>query len=209
MRRSVRFLSIGAAAGSAAVAICALSHSTGGGVPSAIASSGVAATRGDATGVERDTIRGSLPALAQVGAGVEHDLDRTSTGRAASKPGAASDVESDELANGDRQARELARRCDARILAEAVDATWSRAKNEQFTAFFARQALTGTTVKAVDCRTTMCRIDLAHNSAEARVRFIQSFDNLAGPTGMVFAHIEIADDLDIEVYVTRDGTGLP
>ena len=61
----------------------------------------------------------------------------------------------------------------------------------------------------MDCWTTMCRIELTHRSNEDRARFIQSFSDLAGPTGMVFAHIETTDDLDVEVYVTRDGVGLP
>lgn len=69
--------------------------------------------------------------------------------------------------------------------------------------------LAGTKLGVVDCRTTMCRIELAHRSNEDRARFIQSFSDLAGPSGMVFAHIETADDLAVEVYVTRDGVGLP
>ncbi|HEX3760951.1 MAG TPA: hypothetical protein VHW23_19790 [Kofleriaceae bacterium] len=121
----------------------------------------------------------------------------------------AARIEAEDPTAPDREATAMATRCDAKVASEPVDKEWSREKNTQFVAFFARAPLAGTRVRAVDCRTTMCRIQLAHATVGDRGRFIQSFSDLAGPTGTVFAHIETEDDLDVEVYVTRDGVGLP
>lgn len=115
----------------------------------------------------------------------------------------------DPAAAGDREARELASRSDAKLAGERVDPEWSHMMNERIGAFFARPSLGSAKLEAVDCRTTMCRLELSHRSVEDRKRFIQSFSDLAGATGIVFAHIESPGDLDIVVYVTRDGVELP
>ena len=159
-------------------------------------------------------MQGTLQRLARTQANLQRELDREAAKRAeaeAEREAAAEArrVESDDPGAGDREASALASRCDEAITGQAIDPAWSRAKNEQFEAFFARAPLVGTKIKTMDCRTTMCRIDLAHRSKEDRTRFIQSFSDLAGPRGMVFAHIETDDDLEIAVYVTREGVGLP
>jgi hypothetical protein len=123
--------------------------------------------------------------------------------------GTAAVVEPDDVSAGDREASDLAVRCDAKLLDEPVDTEWSQEKNEQFHAFFARASLAGTKLRTMDCRTTMCRIEIAHHDNEDRQRFIASFSDLAGPRGVVFAHIESSNDLDVVVYVTRDGESLP
>jgi hypothetical protein len=161
-----------------------------------------------------NAVHGTVQQLAQTSASLAHDLDRAAAERAAAEAAReqaaeAARVEAEDPAAPDREAAVMASRCDAAISGESVDQDWSRVKHEQFGAFFARPALAGTKVKAVDCRTTMCRIELVLRSTADRTRFVQEFSDLAGPTGMAFAHIETANDLEIAVYVTRDGVGLP
>jgi hypothetical protein len=177
-------------------------------------SSDAAEPGGGALRAEVTAMRGAVQQLGRTNASLQRDLDRAAAERAAADAAreAAAEtarVEAEDPTAADREASEMASRSDAKLLSEPVDKEWSREKHEQLAAFFARPPLTGTKLKAVDCRTTMCRVQLAHASNADRGRFIQSFSDLAGPTGMVFAHIETADDLEVEVYVTRDGVALP
>jgi hypothetical protein len=161
-----------------------------------------------------NAVHGTVQRLARTSASLQHDLDRASAERATAETAReqlaeATRIESEDPTAPDREAAGLASRCDTTISGESVDADWSRVKSDQFGAFFARPALAGTKVKTVDCRTTMCRVELVLRSNADRTRLLQDFSDLAGPTGMAFAHIETANDLEIAVYVTRDGVGLP
>jgi hypothetical protein len=224
MKRRVHLVIFGAAIAVAAVAaitVPALSNTPIGQEPSDKVSRGATQShdRGTDPGgavlrSELNAVQGTVQQLARTQANLQRELDRSAEQRAATEAGPAAAAESagvepDDPTAPDREASKLASRCDEAIIGQPVDPEWSRAKNERFGAFFARPPLSGTRLKSVDCRTTMCRIDLTHRSKEDRTRFIQSFSDLAGPTGMVFAHIETADDLDIAVYVTRDGVALP
>jgi len=219
MGRRAHFLIFGTLA-AAVASVYALSGDAREDGPSASAppgkarSPGAAEPGGGALRAEVSAMRGAVQQLGRTNASLQRDLDRAAAERAAADAAreAASEtarVEAEDPTAPDREASEMASRSDAKLRGEPVDKGWSREKHEQIAAFFARPPLTGTKLEAVDCRTTMCRVQLAHASNDDRKRFIQSFSDLAGPTGMVFAHIEAADDLEIEVYVTRDGVALP
>lgn len=221
MQRRAHVLIFGAVAAVTAVTVYALSGDDLGEGPSARASPGkprasdlAAEPGGSALRAELNTVRGTVQQLARTQANLQLELERAAAERGGAdavreQAADGTRVESEDPTAADREASELALRCDAKILSEPVDSEWSRAKSEQVGAFLARPPLAGTKLKAVDCRTTMCRIELSHRSNEDRSRFIQSFSDLAGPRGMIFAHIETANDLDIVVYVTRDGVGFP
>lgn len=218
MRRRGHFLILGAVAATTVAAVRALSGGADGAIAGAShdapPSSRAAEAPDTALRAQLDTMRGTMLQLERAHASLQRDVDRSAADRAAADAArqAADDaarIEAEDPTAPDREATAMATRCDAKVASEPVDKEWSREKNTQFVAFFARAPLAGTRVRAVDCRTTMCRIQLAHASVGDRGRFIQSFSDLAGPTGMVFAHIETEDDLDVEVYVTRDGVGLP
>lgn len=223
MARSAHFLIFGAVVAVVAVTavtVYALSDDAMGGEPASASPGGApgpdlaAASGGAALRAEIAAVHGTVQQLARTQERMRRELDgaaaeRTAADAARRAAAEATAVESEDPTAADREATELALRCDTKIKDEPVDREWSRTKNEQFGAFFARAPLTGTKLKAVDCRTTMCRVELVHRSSEDRARFIQSFSDLAGPRGTVFAHIETADDLDIVVYVTRDGIELP
>jgi hypothetical protein len=220
MARKANFLIFGTVVSVAAVAVYTLSGDAPGEQPS-VEGSPAGRARGGATERSDAALRAELNALQRTvqqlsrsSAGLRQDVDVAITTRDASEEAqaqaaAAARLASEDPSAGDREAAELASRCDAKISSEPVDPEWSRAKSNEFDVFFARAPLVGTKLKAADCRTTMCRIDIAHNSSDDRARFIQSFSDLAGPTGMVFAQIEAPNDLDVVVYVTRDGIDLP
>lgn len=218
MRRRGQFLILGAVAATSVAAVRALSGGADGAAVGAShsepAPSGAAESADTALRAQLDTMRGTVRQLERAQASLLRDVDRNAADRAAAEAARqaadeAARIEAEDPTAADREATAMATRCDARVAAEPVDNAWSREKNTQFATFFARAPLAGTRVRSVDCRTTMCRIQLAHATVGDRGRFIQSFSDLAGPTGMVFAHIETEDDLDVEVYVTRDGVGLP
>jgi hypothetical protein len=214
MGRTGHFLLFGAAIATSAVAVYALSGDAHGGGVSTRSPEGKIDPGAAALRAELNAVHGTVRQLAQTQADLQRELDRSAAERpvadsARDDAAPAARVGLDDPAAADRAASALASRCDETLSGQQIDTAWSRTKTEQFGAFFARPPLAGTKMKAVDCRTTMCRIELSHRSREDRASFIQHISDLAGPTGVVFAHIEKDDDLDIVVYVTRDGVGLP
>ncbi|MEO7731672.1 MAG: hypothetical protein ABIY55_11910 [Kofleriaceae bacterium] len=219
MGRKVRFVIFGAAASVVAVAIHALPGEALGGRPVAESSRPARVLElgaGDRSALqtEMSSMQATLRQLTRAQGALQRDLDRVTAERAAAEAARAATAEAARLeledpAAADRAATELSERCDAKVQAEPIDPEWRRSRNEEIGAFFARGPIAGTQLKAIDCRTTLCRIEVSHHTVEDRERFIQSFSDLAGPKGTVFAHIETADDLDVVVYATRDGVELP
>lgn len=106
-------------------------------------------------------------------------------------------------------AQQVAQGLDEHLITEPVDAQWSASMQTRFDELFAAEALAGSHVGAVDCRTTLCRLDVSFDDPSRRVALVNQVSDLLEPNAQGFAHIEDDGDLEIQIYLSRQGTGLP
>ncbi len=64
---------------------------------------------------------------------------------------------------------------------------------------------------SVDCRTTLCAVDLSFDDVERRDSFFRQLAaSNAGPFAQAFYFVaDGPDDTSVDVYVAREGRGLP
>jgi hypothetical protein len=145
---------------------------------------------------ETDALRRQLANLGQqvqelraTGTGANHlgDTDAAPPSEPTPEPTLADELE---------QLRADARTLDERVASESVDAEWSSAAASRVRDFFLRTDMRGSRVLGVDCRTSLCRVAVEHQSARDRSRFLEVY--VDGPT-----------DLRIEIYLSRSGPVLP
>jgi hypothetical protein len=108
-----------------------------------------------------------------------------------------------------QQAQAVADGFDEHIVEQAVDAEWAAAMDVRFAAVFAAERLAGSRLGAVDCRSTLCRLEVSFDRQGDRDTLIEQASDLLEPDAQGFAHIEDGDDLEIQVYLSRQGTSLP
>lgn len=106
------------------------------------------------------------------------------------------------------QARATAQALDARYASEGVDAEWSRktvrALAESIAAQDARAHLA-----RVECATTLCRVVVDHDSAQAQSDLAAAVSGLdAFRSGVIFDYAEDAAAPRTTMYVLREGTDL-
>ncbi|WP_437679082.1 hypothetical protein [Sorangium sp. So ce131] len=107
------------------------------------------------------------------------------------------------------QDAEAAATLDAAVRSEGVDRDWSSAMESRIGKFFNTDKATGSSARRVDCRSTLCRVEIAHESIGAREHFVERMPYMISPRSMIFAYIEDEDDREIVVYITREGHPLP
>ncbi len=100
---------------------------------------------------------------------------------------------------------------DSQMAVQAIDTTCSGVAEDQIRDFFATDSAQGSSLQTVECRTTLCRIRVIHDSEEAKDQFIAEFPNaLPWETE---AYIENNDEQDGKistvVYLSREGHSLP
>lgn len=84
----------------------------------------------------------------------------------------------------------LASEKDVALAREDVDESWASTVHDDLAQFFDGLALPGSEVAAITCRTSMCRVDIAHSDEDAAGEFVQTFRppeiaSLSGETLMV------------------------
>jgi hypothetical protein len=55
----------------------------------------------------------------------------------------------------------------------------------------------------------MCRVEVAHESLDAKQRFVDTMPAMLPARSQAFVHIEGEDDMEIEIYVLREGESFP
>jgi hypothetical protein len=102
-----------------------------------------------------------------------------------------------------------ATRLDETLKRESVDATWSRAMDARAGEFFASSMASGSTLHRMECKTTLCRLEVSNETIDARERFGKHFSTMIPPSGAAFVHIEDSTSLNITVYIASDQSSLP
>jgi hypothetical protein len=111
--------------------------------------------------------------------------------------------------DGQEHARAVAESLEQDLVDQPADAEWAATMDERFGAFFGAQQLAGSRLGAVDCRSTLCRLEVSFTASGDREALIDQVSSLLEPNAQGFAHIEDDDDLEIEVYLSRQDTTLP
>lgn len=111
--------------------------------------------------------------------------------------------------DGNEHAREVAESFEQSLVEQPVDPEWAEGMQARFDQFFGAEQMAGSRVGAVDCRSTLCRLDVSFDEPSGRDALIDRVSGLLEPNAQGFAHIETDEDLEIQVYLSREGTTLP
>jgi hypothetical protein len=101
----------------------------------------------------------------------------------------------------------LAATYDAALAAESVDREWGAAMRTRLDEFFASDMAAGSSLQRVDCRLTMCRVEVTSQSMASREAFTQTMSHMSPPNSQGFAHID--ESLDFVIYLSRENQQLP
>lgn len=107
--------------------------------------------------------------------------------------------------------RKYAQDLDHVVAEEPRDAGWAWAIESGLRSDLGRSDLGSASVAGCECRTSLCRVQLRFRTADEREQFM-SGARLAGVMrnlGGMFVRLDSWEDLDIEMYVARDGQSLP
>ncbi len=101
---------------------------------------------------------------------------------------------------------------DATLRAEGPDTPWAGASERTIREVSVNPELAGSSVQSVECRTTICRVEVLHDSEQAADRFggpfLAKLPNL--PRGMVRRYPPDADGRSRSVvFLAREGHRLP
>jgi hypothetical protein len=94
---------------------------------------------------------------------------------------------------------------------EGTDGRWTADREGALRSVLVSAALGGPDVLQVDCRTTLCGIRLRFRDTTSREQFFARFRSapVAAGMGPFFMVCDGWEDTEVEVYVAREGYGLP
>ena len=100
---------------------------------------------------------------------------------------------------------------ETQFLQESDDPTWSRQTEASLTQAVTSSAFDGSQLLAADCRTTLCQMEVSHESEVAREGFIDNFPfALSFDTEVFYQRIEDERGTPYTVmYMARTGQRLP
>jgi hypothetical protein len=106
--------------------------------------------------------------------------------------------------------KELADSYTAYLQAERVDTSWSSHQESAIAAAFRGDWLKGSTLGRVDCRTSLCRMEVDHDSGEAEERFAQAVP-MTPPFDQGGFSQRVTDDRGTHTiaFILREGHELP
>ena len=109
--------------------------------------------------------------------------------------------------NVDRMFAGLTRQLDQ----EPRDAGWAWGAETDLRQVAESQELGAGRVASVECRTSLCRLDVSFDSPEAYADFLENarVTGRFAAMGTLFIHRESLSDLGLEVFVAREGQGFP
>lgn len=70
---------------------------------------------------------------------------------------------------------------EATLRGEAIDATWAAQATDAVEQAFEDKALEGSVLDALECRSTLCRVEVTHPNPTARADFMLRFPMMVGP----------------------------
>lgn len=122
-------------------------------------------------------------------------------------------AESENAATEDTE-RNQAERIDtieANLRGERLDATWAAQASDAIKHAIADEALIGTSVQDVECRATLCRVEVVHDNLPA-AQFVQLFAMKVGPVLPRMTSQPVQKDDGTSgtlIYLAREGHDFP
>jgi hypothetical protein len=101
---------------------------------------------------------------------------------------------------------------ESTLQAESFDHIWSREATDTLREVFADEALSATVVYGIECRATLCRVNVTHANPEERRQFEQTFvGKVTGILPSAVLHTEEREDGSSvsTIYLARDGHRFP
>ena len=95
------------------------------------------------------------------------------------------------------------------LMAEQVDHAWRAEIDQQVGNALAGPSFAGAELRVTECGTTLCRVDLAYDSLDARQRAEEAIPLQRPFATQGLIHAESPDSLEVSVYFARKGHGLP
>lgn len=109
-----------------------------------------------------------------------------------------------ELDTDQNQDKEL-NRLESEIATQDIDMAWSSTAENQILRGFSERFPEGSNMVAVNCRTTLCRIQVVHDSQEAKEHFIEQFpDTIPWDHEGFFYNTEDNGVVSSVAYITRE-----
>ena len=90
---------------------------------------------------------------------------------------------------------------------EARDPAWDAQMQERVGGFFANAP--GSHVLQIDCRASLCRVDVGVADLMAREDLARRSPDMLEEGAEMFGYVDSPDDLEVSLYLSRGGTGLP
>jgi len=107
----------------------------------------------------------------------------------------------------------LSQSFDDHMKSEPLDPAWNKEMADRLQGYFHAPGAAGSTLERTECRSTMCRVEVANNDVKAKKSFIDGVSSMIPPHAQGFARMERLEDgkegLNVVVYFTREGHQLP
>jgi hypothetical protein len=114
----------------------------------------------------------------------------------------------DEHARAEAQTQAQIEAFEGTLVEEDADPGWANAAQRALQEVFHREAMAGLRLVQVDCRTSLCRLELALDWASSPGESLEQLIHFAPWEGAGFAQIDEASGTAV-VYLSREGYALP
>ena len=98
---------------------------------------------------------------------------------------------------------------EAAVLTEEVDEEWGPQAQQTLGDLFENEEMTGMYLLGADCRTSMCRMEVAFDETVSPEKGLGTLADNAPWQGEGFVRIGLGDDPSVVVYLAREGQSLP
>jgi len=100
---------------------------------------------------------------------------------------------------------------ESNLTSQEIDSVWREQAHEKIESLIEAQESAGSSIVSVDCRDTLCKLDLAHADQSSAENFLEEFPAHMAWNNESFIETEIQIDGSIRtmVYFSRDGESLP
>lgn len=125
------------------------------------------------------------------------------------------ELELDEVTlvlEAERRAYERIQLIETSLQQEHVDASWSTEASDAIEQTFDSEELAGASLVDLECRSTLCRVEVLHDDSEQLTEFQLLFPNKIGHIlpQLTLDHVEEGDSsTSTVIYLARDGYRLP
>ena len=97
------------------------------------------------------------------------------------------------------------------LIGQEVDSVWSELAHEKVNSLISKESFIDSSVVSIDCRDTLCQLDVSHGDQSAMENFIEEIPaHMAWNNESFIETVEQADGSVVtKIYFSRDGHSLP